>query len=73
MSTVPEVLVARAIGMKCLGISCITNLAAGLSGERLSHQEVMEVGARVRDRLAALVRGVLPRVAGLNRASEAAA
>jgi purine-nucleoside phosphorylase len=70
---VPEVLVARAIGMKCLGISCITNLAAGLSGERLSHHEVMEVGARVRDRLAALVRGVLPRVAGLNRASEAAA
>jgi purine-nucleoside phosphorylase len=73
MSTVPEVLVARAIGMKCLGISCITNLAAGLSHDRLSHQEVMEVGARVRDRLAALVRGVLPRVAGLNRASEAAA
>jgi purine-nucleoside phosphorylase len=73
MSTVPEVLVARAIGMKCLGISCITNLAAGLGGERLSHDEVMEVGARVRDRLAALVRGVLPRVAGLNRASEAAA
>ncbi|HEX2209307.1 MAG TPA: purine-nucleoside phosphorylase [Longimicrobium sp.] len=73
MSTVPEVLVARAMGIRCLGISCITNLAAGLGHERLSHQEVMEVGARVRDRLAALVRGVLPRVAGLNRASEAAA
>jgi purine-nucleoside phosphorylase len=72
MSTVPEVLVARAIGMKCLGISCITNLAAGLGGERLSHDEVMQEGARVRDRLAALVRGVLPRVAELNRASEAA-
>jgi purine-nucleoside phosphorylase len=73
MSTVPEVLVARAIGMRCLGISCITNLAAGLGGEMLSHDEVMEVGARVRDRLAALVRGVLPRVAGLNLATEAAA
>lgn len=73
MSTVPEVLVARAMGIRCLGISCITNLAAGLGHEKLSHQEVMEVGARVRDRLAALVRGVLPRVAGLNRASEAAA
>ena len=73
MSTVPEVLVARAIGIRCLGISCITNLAAGLGGERLSHDEVMEEGARVRDRLAALVRGVLPRIAGLNRPSEAAA
>jgi purine-nucleoside phosphorylase len=73
MSTVPEVLVARAIGIRCLGISCITNLAAGLGHEKLSHDEVMEVGARVRDRLAALVRGVLPRIAGLNLASEAAA
>jgi purine-nucleoside phosphorylase len=70
MSTVPEVLVARALGIRCLGISCITNLAAGLSGESLNHQEVMEVGARVRDRLAALVRGVLPRIAGLNRPGE---
>ena len=73
MSTIPEVLVARAIGVRCLGISCITNLAAGLGGERLSHDEVMEVGARVRHRLAALVRGVLPRIAGLNLPSEAAA
>jgi purine-nucleoside phosphorylase len=71
MSTIPEVLVARAIGVKCLGISCITNLAAGLGGERLSHDEVMLEGARVRDRLAALVRGVLPRIAHLNHASEA--
>ncbi|HEU0012257.1 MAG TPA: purine-nucleoside phosphorylase [Longimicrobium sp.] len=73
MSTVPEVIVARAIGIRCLGISCITNLAAGLGLEKLSHQEVMEVGERVRDRLAALVRGVLPRIAGLNSPSEAAA
>jgi purine-nucleoside phosphorylase len=72
MSTVPEVLVARALGVRCLGISCITNLAAGLGGERLTHEEVVEVGARVRDRLAALVRGVLPRIAGLNLPSEAA-
>jgi purine-nucleoside phosphorylase len=71
MSTVPEVLVARAVGLKCLGISCITNLAAGLGHSTLSHDEVMEVGARVRDRLAALVRGVLPRIAGVNLASEA--
>ena len=72
MSTVPEVLVARAIGVRVLGISCITNLAAGLGGGKLSHDEVMEVGARVRDRLAELVRGVLPRIAGLNLPSEAA-
>lgn len=72
MSTVPEVLVASAIGVRCLGISCITNLAAGLGGQKLSHDEVMEVGARVRDQLAALVRGVLPRIAGSNLASEAA-
>jgi purine-nucleoside phosphorylase len=72
MSTVPEVLVARALGVRVLGISCITNLAAGLGGQKLSHDEVMEVGAAVRDRLAALVRGVLPRVAGLNLPTEAA-
>lgn len=71
MSTVPEVLVARAIGIRCMGISCITNLAAGLGGAMLSHDEVMEVGARVRDRLVALVRGILPRVAGLNLDTEA--
>ncbi|HEX7239516.1 MAG TPA: purine-nucleoside phosphorylase, partial [Longimicrobiaceae bacterium] len=70
MSTVPEVLVARALGVRVLGISCITNVAAGLSGQKLSHAEVMEVGAQVRDRLVALVRGVLPRVAGLNLPSE---
>lgn len=72
MSTVPEVIVARALGVKCLGVSCITNLAAGLSGQLLSHDEVMEVGAQVRHRLAALVKGVLPRIAGLNSDTEAA-
>jgi purine-nucleoside phosphorylase len=72
MSTVPEVLVARALGVRCLGISCITNLAAGLGGEKLTHDEVVEVGARVRDRLAALVRGTLPRIAPSNLPSEAA-
>lgn len=70
MSTVPEVIVGRALGIRCFGISCITNLAAGLGGSKLSHDEVMEVGARVRDQLAALVRGVLPRIAGSNLPSE---
>ena len=72
MSTVPEVLVARALGLRCIGISCITNLAAGLGGATLSHDEVMEVGAAVRERMVALVRGILPGAAGLNQASEAA-
>lgn len=72
MSTVPEVIVARALGLRVLGISCVTNLAAGLGSEPLSHEEVMEVGARVRDRLAGLVRGVLPRIARENLPSEAA-
>jgi purine-nucleoside phosphorylase len=71
MSTVPEVIVARALGMKVLAFSCITNLAAGLGQESLSHDEVMEVGARVRDRLAGLVRGVLPRIAPSNLPTEA--
>jgi purine-nucleoside phosphorylase len=62
MSTVPETLVARARGIRVLGISCITNLAAGLSGSPLSHDEVMEVGHQVRGRLARLVAGILPRL-----------
>jgi len=65
MSTVPETIVARARGVQVLGISCITNLAAGLSGSPLSHQEVMEVGNRVRERLARLVAGTLPRLVAL--------
>jgi purine-nucleoside phosphorylase len=65
MSTVPETVVARARGVRVLGISCITNLAAGLAGHPLSHQEVMDVGNQVRERLARLVAGVLPRLVQL--------
>jgi purine-nucleoside phosphorylase len=72
MSTVPEVLVARALGMRVVGISCVTNPAAGLSATPLSHEEVMEVGAAVRDRLAALVTAFLPRAVPSNLPSEAA-
>lgn len=63
MSTVPEVIVARALGVKVLGISLISNAAAGISGEPLSHQEVMEAGRDAASRFGALVRGVLPALA----------
>jgi len=65
MSTAPETIVARARGVRVLGISCITNLAAGLADHPLSHEEVMEVGAQARDRLARLVAAVLPRLVEL--------
>ncbi|MBA3316663.1 MAG: purine-nucleoside phosphorylase [Gemmatimonadales bacterium] len=63
MSTAVEVVVARARGMRCLAFSTITNPAAGTTGERLDHREVMEVAARVAGDLESLVEGV---VAGLS-------
>lgn len=62
MSTVPEVLQAVSLGMKVLGISAITNYAAGLSSEPLDHEEVLEVGRMVRDTFARLVRGIVAAV-----------
>jgi len=63
MSTVPEVIVARARGIRCLGFSSITNVAAGLSAEPLSHEEVLAAGSRVAGQLGALLRGVVGRLA----------
>ena len=59
MSTVPEVIAARARGLKCLGISTITNLAAGLGGAKLDHKEVLETAERVKGDLARLVKGIV--------------
>ena len=47
MSTVPETIAANHMGMKVLGISCVTNLAAGVTDRKLDHKEVLEVGERV--------------------------
>jgi purine-nucleoside phosphorylase len=62
MSTVPEVLGARAIGMRVLGFSCVTNLACGLSSAPITHAEVLETTARVSDQFRALVKGIVARL-----------
>jgi purine-nucleoside phosphorylase len=63
MSTAPEVTAAAHMGIPVLGISCITNMAAGILKQKLSHQEVMETTARVQKEFTALVLGVLARLA----------
>jgi len=62
MSTVTEVIAARARGLRCLGISTITNPAAGISAAKLSHTEVMEAAERVKGALGALVEGIVARL-----------
>jgi purine-nucleoside phosphorylase len=60
MSTVAEALAAHAAGMRVAGVSCITNLAAGLSGHKLSHAEVVETTSRVKGELCDLLEGAVP-------------
>lgn len=62
MSTVPEAIVARQMGLEVLGISCITNMAAGISDEPINHEEVMATGNRVRDVFGLLLQRVVGRV-----------
>ena len=59
MSTVPEALVATHCGMEVLGISCISNMAAGVLNQKLSHQEVMDTGAMVHDKFQKLIKIVI--------------
>jgi len=59
MSTVPEAIVARHMGLEVLGISCITNMAAGISDEPINHEEVIATGDRVREMFAELLRRVI--------------
>jgi purine-nucleoside phosphorylase len=62
MSTVPEAIVARHMGLKVLGISCITNMAAGVLDKPIDHQEVIETGERVRATFSELLRRVIPKL-----------
>jgi len=62
MSTVPETIVARHMGIEVLGISCVTNLAAGLGTKPLDHAEVAEIGRQVEHRLARLLERLVPKI-----------
>ena len=63
MSTVPETIAANHMGLRVLGISCVTNPAAGVVDQKLDHKEVLQVGERMKDTLIELLRRVVPRLA----------
>ena len=71
MSTVPEVIAARHMGLEVLAISCVTNMAAGITGEKITAEEVFETAEHVRGRFAALLRALLPKMSRSVGASSA--
>jgi purine-nucleoside phosphorylase len=70
MSTVPEVIVARHMGIGLLAISCVTNMAAGLSPREINHEEVLETGKRVRGKFLTLLSEVIPGIEKTLRGDE---
>lgn len=62
MSTVPEAIAAHALGAEVLGISLVTNAAAGVTGEKLNHEEVIAAGKAAADQMGALLKGVIPKL-----------
>ncbi len=64
MSTVPEAIVARHMGMSVIGISCITNMAAGISEQAINHEEVMETGQKVKATFTQLLRQIITSLPG---------
>ena len=62
MSTAPEVIAANHMGIRCLGISCVTNMAAGILPRKIRHEEVLETGAAVRDTVVKFLTALLPRL-----------
>jgi purine-nucleoside phosphorylase len=62
MSTVPEVIAARHMGIRCMAISCVTNMAAGVLDKKLDHAEVLEVGNQTRGTMVKLLKGLIPSI-----------
>lgn len=63
MSTVHEVIIARHMGVEVLGLSLVTNMAAGVSDDAINHEEVMEIGRRIEGQFTSLVKALVPKVA----------
>ena len=63
MSTVPEVIVANHMGIRVLGISCITNMAAGILPQKLTHKEVLDTTEMTKEKFRSLLEGIISRLA----------